>query len=180
MDLSGAMTVDAFYKSAGIKLRTNAYTSGAVEARSSIRGSHLANLSLSLPNDKMDVLSFRSNIVLIQGNGAETTERAIGQPINRRRVIGATMKADTDIFDKYPAKNIIKNTTCSWSALDRLIGLKLCSDYQFPNVTHNLNSSYLILHGPTLLKLSLIKADLSAKSYLLEYKWDRTEVVFAI
>ncbi|XP_011501595.1 PREDICTED: uncharacterized protein LOC105365190 [Ceratosolen solmsi marchali] len=157
IDITGTMTVDAFYKSSGIKLKSSIYSIGAVEADLKIKGLKLAKLSWKIPSHKMEVFSLTTDILLVTTNGAEYKEQPIVNFIN----------TDT-------STTIIKNTTCSWSALDRLIGLKLCADYQFPNVTKNLNTSYFLLNGPTIFKLSLIKADPTADSYLLEYKWKRT------
>lgn len=163
------MTVDAFYKSAGLKLRTNLYSSGAVQIHLNLNDTRLVRLSLGLPNRKIEVLSLLSDVALINGNGAEIEEKPLGVLIagqNQRNL-------------RYPAvipSNIISNTTCSWAALDRLIGLKMCLDYQFPNVTKNPNASYFILNGLTLFKVSLIKADPTAKNYVLEYKWNKTQV----
>ena len=167
VDVTGTMAVDAFYKSAGIKLKSSIYSVGAVEADLKIKGLKLARLSWKIPSDKMEVFSMTTDVLLVQSNGAEFKEQPLG-------VLLPTTQ-DPQANDAVSPK-IIKNTTCSWSALDRLIGLKLCADYQFPNVTKDANASYFLLNGPTIFKLSLIKADPTADSYLLEYKWKRTEV----
>jgi hypothetical protein len=163
IDITGAMTVDAFYKSAGIKLKSSMYSIGAVEADLKIKGLKLTRLSWKIPSHKMEVFSLTTDILLVSTNGAEYKEKPIGTLLDKSQ-------------NKNISTTIIKNTTCSWSALDKLIGLKLCADYQFPNVTKNLNTSYFLLNGPTIFKLSLIKADPTADSYLLEYKWKRTSV----
>ncbi|XP_012280436.1 uncharacterized protein LOC105699757 [Orussus abietinus] len=164
VDITGTMMVDAFYKSAGIKLRSNIYSSGAVQVHLVVQGTRLVRLSLGLPNQKIEVFSILTDVLLVSHNGAETKEHGVGVLIasegkrNLRQRIGS----------------VISNTTCSWHSLDRLIGLKLCTEYQFPNVTKNPNASYFILNGPTLFKISMIKADPTARSYLLEYKWEKT------
>lgn len=160
--------VDAFYKSAGIKLRTNMYSSGAVQIRFNLEGVRLVQLNLGLPNNKIEIFSIITHVFLVETNGAETEETQLG-----------TLRTDRHSNSSKELTvpgNVISNTTCTWQTLDRLIGLKMCVDYQFPNVTKNPNASYFLLNGPTLFKVSVIKADPTAKTYLLEYKWVRTEV----
>ncbi|XP_031778090.1 uncharacterized protein LOC100118388 isoform X3 [Nasonia vitripennis] len=169
VDVTGSMTVDAFYKSAGLKLKSSMYSVGAVEADLSIKSLKLARLSWRIPSHKMEVFSLTTDVLLVTSNGAEYKEQPVGilltgdKPEQLRKDLSAA------------SAKIVKNTTCSWSALDRLVGLKLCADYQFPNVTKDANASYFLLNGPTLFKLSLIKADPTADSYLLEYRWKRTQ-----
>ncbi|KAK0089741.1 hypothetical protein PV326_004381 [Microctonus aethiopoides] len=155
--ITGKMTVDAFYKSAAIKLRSNIYSSSAARLRLDIKGMKLVRLNLELPNRKLEVFTIRSDIVLVNGNGPEISESPAIPP----KII--PMKYGT-----------ISNSTCSWPVMERLIGLKLCFDYQFPNVTEVANASYFFLNGPTLFRTSIIKADPSAESYLFEYSWNAT------
>lgn len=153
------MTVDAFYKSAAIKLRSNVYSSSAVRLRLDVKGMKLIRLNLELPNRKLEVFTVRTDILLVSGNGAETLEKP------------ATPSSGV------PAKyGTIANSTCSWPVVERLIGLKLCFDYRFSNVTEISNASYFILNGPTLFRTSVIKADPTAESYLFEYSWNATPV----
>lgn len=163
------MTVDAFYKSAGLKLRSNLYSSGTVQIYLNVNDTRLVRVSLGLPNRKIEVLSLFSDVALIKGNGAELEEKPLG-------VLIAGKNQENSQNPAIVPKNIISNTTCSWTALDRLIGLKMCTDYQFSNVTKDPNAPYFILNGITLFKVSLIKADPTAKNYVLEYKWNKTQV----
>lgn len=169
IDMVGTMTVDAFYKSAGLKLRTNIYSSGSVQLHLNINDTRLVRVSLGLPNRKVDVLSLLSDVAFIKVKGAEIEEKSLGILI-----------ADQDEKNsRHPVvipKNIVSNTTCSWAALDRLIGLKMCTDYQFTNVTKDTKAPYFVLNGLTLFKVSLIKADPTAKNYVLEYNWNKTQV----
>ncbi|XP_012252389.2 uncharacterized protein LOC105683963 [Athalia rosae] len=167
VDVTGTMTVDAFYKSAGIRLRSNLYSSGAVRGHLNVKGMHLISLNLGLPNQRIEIFSAMTDVLLLSTNGANTEEIPVGMIV--------TSRDNKEV--KLPGSDIpvVSDRTCSWPALDKLVGLKLCTDYQFSNVTKNPNASYFVLNGPSLFKVSLIKADPSAKSYLLEYKWNRTE-----
>jgi len=147
------MTVDGFYKSAGFKLRTNVYSSENLQLHLNLNNTRLARISLGLPNRKIDVLSLVSDVALIKGNGAQIEEESLGKP-----------------------KTVIANTSCSWPELHRLIGLKMCAEYQFTNMTGDSNAPYLVLNGLTYFKTSLLKADPTAKNYVLEYKWNKTQV----
>ncbi|KAK2581438.1 hypothetical protein KPH14_005113 [Odynerus spinipes] len=167
IDIVGSMVVDAFYKSAGIKLRSSMYSSGSVQVHFNVKGPRLVQLNLGLPNNKIEIFSIITHVFLVETNGAESDETQLGLLITDRN-----RKSSKELI---APGSIISNTTCSWQALDRLIGLKMCLDYQFANVTKNPNASYFLLNGPTLFKISVIKADPTAKSYLLEYKWERTE-----
>ncbi|KAF7992093.1 hypothetical protein HCN44_001418 [Aphidius gifuensis] len=158
VDLTGKMTIDAIFKSAGIKLRSNVYSSGAVNLTLNIKGVNLVRLNVELPNKQLEVFSAKTDIVFISTSGAESMEKPVITKIGNR-----SSKASR-----------IENTTCSWPVLERLIGLKMCVDYQFPNVTDVSDASYFVLNGPTLFRTSVIKADPTAESYLFEYKWNAT------
>ncbi|XP_076235875.1 apolipoprotein lipid transfer particle [Calliopsis andreniformis] len=169
VDVVGSMTVDSFYKNAGIKLRSNVYSSGAVQIHLDIRDLRLIRLSLGLPSKKMEVFSIGTDILLTAGKGAKLEEKSLGV------LIAGQNSNDKNTKQAIVPGSILSNTTCSWPALDRLVGLKLCVDYQLSNVTKDPTAPYFVLSGPTLFKISLLKADPTAKNYLLEYKWEKTE-----
>ncbi|EZA49996.1 Apolipophorins [Ooceraea biroi] len=168
VDVVGTMVVDAFYKSAGLKLRSNVYSSGSVQLHLNLNGTRLARVSLGLPNRNIEVVSLLSDVALIRGNGAEIEEKPMG-------ILMAGQNMKNSRYPLVVPKNILSNTTCTWTALDRLIGLKMCTDYQFTNVTKDPNAPYFLLNGITLFKVSLLKADPTAKNYVLEYNWNKTE-----
>lgn len=55
VDVVGTMSVDAYYASTAIKLKTNMYTSSAVEGSVKIRGSNLVSVKFSLPKGKTEI-----------------------------------------------------------------------------------------------------------------------------
>ncbi|XP_070169221.1 uncharacterized protein Apoltp isoform X2 [Polyergus mexicanus] len=167
-DVVGMMTVDAFYKSAGLKLRTNIYSSGTMQLHLNVNDTRLVRMSLGLPNRKVDVLLLLSDIAFIKVKGAEIEEKSLG-------ILVADQNQKNSQHPIVIPKNIISNTTCSWAALNRLIGLKMCTDYQFTNVTKDTKAPYFILNGFTLFKISLLKDDPTAKNYVLEYNWNKTQ-----
>ncbi|EGI63145.1 Apolipophorin [Acromyrmex echinatior] len=167
VDMMSTMTVDAFYKSAGLKLRTNLYTSGNMQLHLNLNNTRLVHVSLGLPNRKIEMFSFVSDVAFIKSNGGEVQEKPLG--------ILVADQNQKNLQHLVIPKNIVSNTTCSWAALDRLIGLKMCTDYQFTNVTKDPNAPYFVLNGLTLFKISLIKADPTAKNYVLEYSWNKTQ-----
>lgn len=73
--------------------------------------------------------------------------------------------------------NRVAQSICSWPAVEKTVGLKLCADYHFMNVTKMKSAPYLLLAGPAGFRLSLQKSDPTAKEYLLEYRWTRSENV---
>lgn len=81
------------------------------------------------------------------------------------------MKGDVEEVQSGLKKDQVSHSTCSWPAVEKTIGLKLCADYHFINVTKNETAAYSILSGPAGFRVYLQKADPNAKTYLLEYKW---------
>ena len=59
LDVVGTMGVDAYYASTGIKLKTNVYSSSAVEGQLKVRGAKLVSLNFSLPKDKIEIINAR-------------------------------------------------------------------------------------------------------------------------
>lgn len=166
VNVVGSMSVEAFYTSAGVKLRSNVYSVGAVELHLVVKGLSMIQLGLGLPNKKMEVFAVGTDILLTSGKGEHYKEIPLGVLIAEQ---------DDNSKRTNVSSNVIANTSCSWPALDRLIGLKLCVDYQLSNVTKDPNAPYFVLAGPSLFKISLIKADPTAKKYLLGYKWEKAE-----
>ncbi|XP_069692884.1 uncharacterized protein Apoltp isoform X2 [Periplaneta americana] len=148
IDIVGTMGVDAYYASTGIKLRTNMYSSSAVEGQLKVRGAKLVSVNFNLPKDKIEIINARSELIVMHG--------------------------DKEEFQAGIKKGRIEQHVCSWQSLDRTLGLNFCGDYQFPECQLNA-SSECILKGPAKFAASVQKADPSAKKYLLEYRWDTTE-----
>lgn len=57
---------------------------------------------------------------------------------------------------------------CSWEAVEQTVGLKLCAEYNFVNVTQN-GPSFLFA-GPAGFRVFINKSDPTANIYLFEYK----------
>jgi len=148
IDIVGTMGVDAYYASTGIKLRTNMYSSSAVEGQLKVRGTKLVSLNFNLPQDKIEIINARSELIV--------------------------MHDDKEEYQAGIQKGRMEQHLCSWQSLDRVLGLNFCADYQFPPCQLN-TSSQCIINGPAKLAASLQKADPTAKKYVLEYKWDTTE-----
>lgn len=55
LDITGTMSVDAYYVSTGIKLKTSLYTSSAVDGSLKIRGKKLVNIEFSLPKKTTEI-----------------------------------------------------------------------------------------------------------------------------
>lgn len=71
--------------------------------------------------------------------------------------------------------NPIRQTWCSWPSVDNTIGLKLCVEYLLPNIfTSPSRARSFLLSGPTKLHVSLKKQDPTAKVYLVEYNWAKS------
>lgn len=59
IDITGTMSVDAYYASAGIKLKTSLYTSSAIEGSIKIRGKKLVNIKFSLPKKTTEIFGVK-------------------------------------------------------------------------------------------------------------------------
>lgn len=90
------------------------------------------------------------------------------------------MKNDVEEPQSGLESNRVSESICSWPAVERTVGLKLCADYYFMNVTKMKNTPYLFLAGPAGFRLSLQKSDPTTKKYIFEYRWTRSANVSVI
>jgi hypothetical protein len=81
------------------------------------------------------------------------------------------MKHEVEQLQSGLSDNLVSKSICSWPAVDKTVGLKLCGEYHFINVTKINKAPYFVLAGPSGLRLFLEKSDPTAKTYLFEYKW---------
>ncbi|EDW03099.1 uncharacterized protein LOC6561417 [Drosophila grimshawi] len=149
VDVITTMQADLYWGQSGIKVKSNLYSNTEVEANLKMRGSNLVSFSFNLPQDKNEIFSARSELLI--------------------------MKRD----EQLPQAGIEKrssNSTCTWPVLDSAIGLQMCSYYSVPDLS-NATAAYpsLLLSGPLNMSLILKKTDLSAKKYVFEYNWDQQE-----
>lgn len=64
----------------------------------------------------------------------------------------------------------------TWPFIDRALGLKVCAEYSLPDVSNSTTQlPSLILTGPINLNIHLDKADLTAKTFLFEYRQEDKE-----
>lgn len=81
------------------------------------------------------------------------------------------MKGSLEELQSGIEKNKVSHSMCTWPAVDRTIGLKLCADYHFINVTAMNNAGNFVLAGPAGFRLALQKIDPRARTYFMEYQW---------
>ncbi|XP_034475095.1 uncharacterized protein LOC117782196 [Drosophila innubila] len=149
VDVITTMQTDMYWDQSGIKVKSNLYSNSEVEANLKMRGRNLISFSFNLPQDKNEIFSARSELLVV--------------------------KRDQQL----PQGGIEKrsaNSTCTWTVLDTAVGLQMCSHYSVPDLS-NATDAYpsLILSGPLNFSLVLKKSDLSAKKYVFEYIWDQEE-----
>ncbi|XP_062546026.1 uncharacterized protein LOC134212310 [Armigeres subalbatus] len=148
VDITATMKTDFIHTSTGIKVKSNLYSSSSLETKLKVRGNRLASLQFSLPQDRNEIFSARSEMLVF------------------------------DDHKEIPQKGIdsrYTNSTCTWPVVDRAIGLKLCADYSLPDMSNNSHVPSLIFSGPVSLDLSLQKADPTAKIFLFQYNWETHE-----
>lgn len=90
------------------------------------------------------ILNFRSELIVSRG---ETEEKQKGIPGTQ-----------------------VSNSICSLPSVEQTIGLAVCTDYHFSNVTRKKEAPYFILSGPSGLRIFVRKSDPTATLYSLEYK----------
>lgn len=145
VDIIGTMQSDYFYGSTGIRVKNNLYSSSSIETNLTVDGSSLVSLQIGLPQDRNDIVSARSELIVIQH------DKEIRQPGIQKRYA---------------------NSTCTWPGIERAIGLKVCSNYSLPDVSKSVRPlPSLIMCGPIDIQLYLDKMDPSAKVYSFEYNW---------
>lgn len=59
VDVTGEMSLDAFYASTGIKLKVNMFTDTAIQSDIKIRGTNLIRANFSLPKEKNEIFVAR-------------------------------------------------------------------------------------------------------------------------
>ncbi|KAK4871887.1 hypothetical protein RN001_016011 [Aquatica leii] len=154
VDIVGSMSVDAFYAATAIKLKTNLHTSTAVEGKVKIRGTDLISVSFSIPNEKTSIFGALSELIVVS-RGVEDLQKGVDN-------------------------SEVSRSTCSWPMFEKNIGLKLCANYHYPNVTKIESAPFFILAGPSGFDISLHKTEPSIKSYVFEYKWEKSSTANAV
>jgi hypothetical protein len=149
VDIIATMKSDLFYADSGIKVKTNMYSSSTVEAKLKVRSTKLVSLQLSLPQEKNEIFSAKSEILVQQG---------------------------TEDIPQPGIKTRYENSTCTWPVIDSAVGLKICTNYSLPDLSDKqVTYPSLILTGPFNLSVYLNKADPTAKIFSFEYRWDDTK-----
>ncbi|XP_077295548.1 apolipoprotein lipid transfer particle [Arctopsyche grandis] len=133
----------------GIRVNFRLHTSTALSAKLKLRSGTLASLNVSLPHSKQEIFEAKSELIVLHGN-KEVRQVSFN-------------------------KNKVEASTCSWTIIDKAIGIKLCASYEFPNMTNVGNAPYFIMAGPAHYLLSLEKVDPTAKVYSFLYAWNTND-----
>lgn len=144
LDVVTTMKAEFFQATSGIRVKSNLYSSSSVETKLKVRGFKLISFQFSLPQERNDVFSAHSELLVI--------------------------KYDRDI----PQRGIEKrfsNSTCTWPVIGQALGLELCADYSLPDVSNQTNVPSLIMSGPIAIDVHIDKADATAKVFLFEFRW---------
>lgn len=76
-----------------------------------------------------------------------------------------------------PVTSIVPSSlSYSLPVLEEMMGLKLYTNYQLPNVTEIIKSPMVIFNGPLRLNVFLLKSDVKVNKYVIEYKWINSKV----
>ncbi|TDG46759.1 hypothetical protein AWZ03_006806 [Drosophila navojoa] len=149
VDVITTMQTDMFWGQSGIKVKSNLYSNSEVEANLKMRGRNLVSFSFNLPQDKNEIFSARSELLVV--------------------------KRDQELPQAGIAKRSA-NSTCTWPVLDKAIGLQMCSHYSVPDLSNTTEAlPSLLLSGPLNFSVILKKSDLTAKKYVFEYNWDQQD-----
>lgn len=146
LDVIVSMKSDFFFGTTGVRVKSNLYSSSSIEADFKVNGKNYVSLQFGLPQDRNEIISVKSDIFVIEKD-VEVRQRGI------------------------PKRYV--NSTCTWPAIERAVGLKVCSDYSLPDLSRSTRElPSVLLCGPISINMHIDKADLSAKSFLFEYKWN--------
>lgn len=152
MDVITSLQTDLYYATSGVRVKSNLYSNSEVEAKLKIRGKNLISFSFDLPQEKNEIFSIKSEMLVLQ---RETEIPQSG--IATRRT----------------------NSSCTWALMDKALGLQLCSHISVPDVVNSSHNRYiypsLILSGPTNISVILTKSDPSTKRYVFEYNWSQND-----
>lgn len=66
IDVIGTMQSDYFYGVTGIRVKSNLYSSSSYDTQLKIRGAQLASVQFSLPQDRNDIFSARSEMLVLR------------------------------------------------------------------------------------------------------------------
>lgn len=66
IDVIGTMQSDYYYGVAGIRVKSNLYSSSSYDAQLKVTGSKLASIQFSLPQDRNDIFSARSEMLVLR------------------------------------------------------------------------------------------------------------------
>lgn len=143
LDVTGAMQVDYFYGDSGIRVKNNLYSSSAIEAKLKVKGNKLVSFQLILPQDRNDIFSAKSELLVLK-NDEEIAQKGIDKRYS--------------------------NATCTWPFIDQAIGLTICSNYSVPDISNSTILPSVLLCGPINIDMYMDKADITAKTFLFEYR----------
>uniref|UniRef100_A0A6P7GJY7 Uncharacterized protein LOC114337760 n=1 Tax=Diabrotica virgifera virgifera TaxID=50390 RepID=A0A6P7GJY7_DIAVI len=100
VDLTGEMSVDAFFASTGIKLKTNLYSDSAVKGEIKIKGAKLVSVKFSLPREKNEIFVASLGYVDTmskKGRSQYTVKLKFETKRFRSVLYGYVLKGDTSI-----------------------------------------------------------------------------------
>ncbi|VVC30431.1 Hypothetical protein CINCED_3A001550 [Cinara cedri] len=147
LNLEGSMTMDFHYETTQAKVKSKLYTSTAFESTTEIKGYKFVNIVFDLPKTKSDIISIESELFL------------------------ENHKLDIEVNQK--RNSVVPSSTLPYSlpVLEEMMGLKLYTNYQLPNVTEIIKSPMVLFNGPLRLNIYLLKSDVKVNKYVMEYKW---------
>lgn len=65
------MGIDAYYASTGIKIKTSLHSSTAVDGHVKVEGTTFAKVSFNLPNEKADIITAQTELIVIKHDKEE-------------------------------------------------------------------------------------------------------------
>lgn len=149
LDIITSMQSDYYYGASGIRVKSNLFSSSRVESKLKVRGKKLVSFQFGLPQDRNDIFSASSEILVMQY---------------------------AEDLPQYGIEKRYTNSSCTWPTVERAIGLKLCGTYALPDVSESaVPLPSLVLCGPINVDFHIFKTDLTAKTYSFEYRWTESK-----
>ncbi|CAG7726200.1 unnamed protein product [Allacma fusca] len=152
LTVTGSMALGVSDIQTGIKVRANIRTSAAVEGSLRLQGTKLMRVEFGIPQSRIDLLEYSSELLLVSGRGAE---RTLGETPDRSPICRK--------------KGIFEN----------LFGLRLCGSSYLPlSPSGEIDDSlapYFPLNGPAHFTVTLDKANPDLMKTRIMYEWNNDE-----
>lgn len=135
------MTVDAFATKAGLRMNSIAHSSTEAKMSFKMKNSKMLESKFELPKKRMDIITFKSDFAIIQGDMVKTQKMIEDNRVNKNK--------------------------CTGENFNKITGMKLCTQFQFANASMRRDAPYFPFTGPVMMQVELINQD-APEGYMMK------------